>query len=162
MTSTRRVLNATGPSTPEAKPFLKCRKSRMFPCGVSESKSLSVVRAVMTHLTFPRPLERSSPRCRPSTSTEELLAAMSAWGWGCHLGVARAGGILAVNQGRAALVLHAQHTASHKEKFHQQFRGGRASALLRPSVSRDRGRLSRCLWSSKPFRSLLRDRTFGL
>ena len=78
---------------------------------VGSGDSLSVVSAVMTRLVFPRPLDGSSR----ITSTEKLLAEKSARGWGCHVGPARAGGILAVNQGPAALVLYAQHTASQQE-----------------------------------------------
>ena len=92
-----------------------CRKSRLVPCRVSESESLSVVSAVMTRLVFRRPLERSSRRRCLITSTKESLAEESARAWGCHLGAARPGGMFAVNQGRAALVLYAEHTASHKE-----------------------------------------------
>ena len=84
----------------------------------------------MTHLVFAHPLEESSPRRCLSTSTEESLADKSARGWGCRLRVARAGGVLAVNQGRAALVLQAQHRASHKETLRERFRNRRETFPL--------------------------------
>ena len=112
----------------------------MVPCGVSDPESLSEMRAVITRLDFPRPLEGSSlERCR-STSTEESLAEESARGWGFHLGAARAFRILAVNQGRAALELYAQHTASHRVTIPSTISGWRGGGFLEAnSLVRRRG-----------------------
>ena len=73
-----------------------------------------MVKAVIVHFTFPRPLAGSS-LCRCLLrSTEESLAEESVWGWGCHLEAARGCGSFVWNQGLAAGVLYAWRTASHR------------------------------------------------
>ena len=94
----------------------------------------------IARLTFPLPLEGSSRRRYRGTSTEESLAEESAWRWGCHLGAARAVGVLAVNQGRAALMTYAKQTAPHKEKFPSAISGRRGERFFEAkSRARQRG-----------------------